>query len=191
MTDQKFGQTPSQTIGPFFGYALPFAGGPDLVSPHLSIAVRLHGTVFDGAGEPVPDALIEIWQANEEGILPTELGTFARDGINGPVSGFTGFGRCPTSRAGRYGFTTVKPGPVNGKAPYVLVTIFARGMPQHVFTRVYFPDEVDLNAEDALLSALPEDRRSTLVATRDKPGEYRFDIRLQGEDETVFLDFDA
>jgi len=181
-----FLQTPSQTIGPFFGYALPYDGGPDLVPAHLPSAIRLHGTVLDGHGEPVPDALIEIWQANEEGILPRELGSLARDGCT-----FTGFGRCPSTRAGKYGFTTVKPGPVNGNAPYILVTVFARGMPQHLFTRCYFPDEIDLNEADTLLGAVPVDRRSTLVAIEDKPGEFRFDIRLQGDGETVFLDFDA
>jgi protocatechuate 3,4-dioxygenase alpha subunit len=186
MTDSKLLQTPSQTIGPFFGFALPYAGGPELVEPHLPLAIRLHGTVFDGAGEPVPDALIEIWQANEDGVLPRELGSLQRDHYT-----FTGFGRCPTDRAGNYGFTTVKPGSVNGKAPYVFVTVFARGMPMHLFTRAYFPDEVDRNAADAVLSALDAQRRSTLVAVAGKPAEYRFDIHLQGEGETVFLDFDA
>ena len=181
-----FLQTPSQTVGPFFGYALPYAGGPDLVAAHLPLAIRLHGTVLDGNGDPVPDALIEIWQADEDGILPQELGSFARDGYT-----FTGFGRCPSTRAGKYGFTTVKPGPVNGKAPYILVTVFARGMPQHLFTRCYFPDEVDLNSADAVLNAVPADRRSTLIAVEGNPAEYRFDIRLQGDGETVFLDFDA
>jgi protocatechuate 3,4-dioxygenase alpha subunit len=181
-----FLQTPSQTIGPFFGYALPYDGGRALVPAHLPNAIRLHGTVFDGHGEPVPDALIEIWQADERGILPQELGSLERDGYT-----FTGFGRCPSTRAGRFGFTTVKPGAVNGKAPYVLVTVFARGMPQHLFTRCYFPDEVDLNGADAVLGAIPAERRATLVATEDKPGEFRFDIHLQGDGETVFLDFDA
>lgn len=195
MTDPQeskavYRQTPSQTIGPFFGYALPYPGGQDLVPAHLPTAIRLHGTVFDGAGNPIPDALIEIWQANEEGILPRELGSFERNGQYAIGTPFTGFGRCPTTRAGTYGFTTVKPGPVNGKAPYVLVTVFARGMPIHLFTRAYFPDEVDLNAADTVLSSVPADRRSTLIAVRDKPGEYRFDIRIQGEGETVFLDFD-
>ena len=186
MTDQPYLQTPSQTIGPFFGYALPSAGGPELVPGHHPLAIRLHGTVLDGAGQPVPDALIEIWQADQEGILPTALGSLDRDSYT-----FTGFGRCPTTRAGDFGFTTIKPGPVNGKAPYVLVTVFARGMPMHLFTRAYFADEVDLNAADAVLSAVPAERRSTLIAVQEKPAEYRFDIRLQGEGETVFLDFDA
>jgi len=179
-------QTPSQTIGPFFGYALPYVGGPELVPAHLPTAITLFGTVFDGAGDPIPDALIEIWQADEKGVLPEALGSLDRDGRE-----FTGFGRCPTTRAGHYGFTTVKPGPVEGKAPYILVTVFARGMPIHLFTRVYFADEIDLNAADAVLGAIPEERRSTLLAVQEKSGEYRFDIRIQGDGETVFLDFDA
>jgi protocatechuate 3,4-dioxygenase alpha subunit len=187
----RFEQTPSQTIGPFFAYALPYDGGQDLVPAHHPLAIRLHGTVFDGAGDPVPDALIEIWQANGEGIIPQELGSLARDSQYAIGSAFTGFGRCPTTLAGTYGFTTVKPGPVNGKAPYVFVTVFARGMPIHLFTRVYFPDEVDPNAGDTVLSSIPADRRATLIAIEDKPGEFRFDIHLQGEAETIFLDFDA
>jgi protocatechuate 3,4-dioxygenase alpha subunit len=179
-------QTPSQTIGPFFGFALPYAGGPELVPGHHSSAIRLHGTIFDGAGVPVPDAIVEIWQADENGVLPKELGSLERDGYT-----FTGFGRDATTRAGDYGFTTVKPRGVAGGAPYVLVTIFARGLTHHLFTRAYFPEEAELHATDTVLSSVPADRRATLVATLGKPGEYRFDIRLQGEGETVFLDFDA
>lgn len=193
MTDTSpttYRQTPSQTIGPFFGYALPYDGGPDLVPADRPSAIRLYGTVFDGAGNPVPDALLELWQADEEGILPRELGSLGRGGQGSAGAAFTGFGRCASTRAGRYGFTTVKPGPVSGKAPYILVTVFARGMTQHLFTRCYFPDEVDLNAEDTVLNTVPTERRSTLIAVQEKAG-YRFDIHLQGEGETVFLDFDA
>lgn len=186
MTDptEKPLQTPSQTIGPFFAFGLPYEGGPQLVPGHSPDAIRLHGTVIDGAGEPIPDALIEIWQADERGRLPVVQGSLARDGYT-----FTGFGRDATTRAGAYSFTTVKPGPVEGRAPYVLVTIFARGLTHHLFTRAYFDDEVDLNAADTLLSGLPESRRGTLIAVSDSPGSYRFDLRLQGDGETVFLDF--
>jgi protocatechuate 3,4-dioxygenase, alpha subunit len=184
-TSGEFLQTPSQTIGPFFAYALPYAGGPELVPGHHPLAIRLHGTVVDGAGQPIPDALIEIWQANERGVVPTAQGSFDRDRYT-----FTGFGRDATTLAGAYNFTTLKPGPVDGKAPYVLVTIFARGLTHHLTTRAYFDDEAELNAADALLGGLPEDRRTTLIAVSDAPGSYRFDVRLQGEDETVFLDFD-
>jgi protocatechuate 3,4-dioxygenase, alpha subunit len=177
-------QTPSQTIGPFFAFGLPYEGGPQLVPGHSPLAIRLHGTVFDGDGTPIPDALVEIWQADERGELPVALGSRARDGYT-----FTGFGRDATTRAGDYSFTTVKPGPVNGKAPYVLLTVFARGLTHHLFTRAYFDDETDLNAADALLAGLPSDRRSTLVAVSETSGSYRFDIRVQGERETVFLEF--
>ena len=177
-------QTPSQTIGPFFAFGLEYEGGPHLVPGHLPEAIRLHGTVFDGAGEPIPDALIEIWQADDRGVLPAAQGSLARDGYT-----FTGFGRDATTRAGTYGFTTVKPGPIEGRAPYVLVTIFARGLTHHLFTRAYFDDEAERNAAEAVLSGLPESRRATLIAVTDSPGSYRFDVRLQGEGETVFLEF--
>ena len=181
---ESFEQTPSQTVGPFFGYALPYEGGPELVPGHNPLAIRLHGVVYDGSGQPIPDAIIEIWQADERGVMPTEKGAFARDRYT-----FTGFGRDATTLAGQYNFTTLKPGPVDGKAPYVLVTIFARGLTHHLTTRAYFDDEVDLNSADALLSGLADDRRATLVAVSDAAGSYRFDIHLQGDGETVFLDF--
>ena len=177
-------QTPSQTIGPFFAFALPYEGGPELVPGHHPLAIRLHGTVFDGSGEPVPDAVIEIWQAGERGILPTATGSLARDRYT-----FTGFGRDATTLAGDFNFTTIKPGPVDGSAPYILVTVFARGLTHHLFTRAYFDDETDLNAADPLLADLPDDRRPTLIAVSDDEGSYRFDIRLQGDGETVFLEF--
>lgn len=181
-----FVQTPSQTVGPFYGYALPYDKGPELVPGHHPHAIRLHGTVTDGAGEPVIDALLEIWQADGEGALSSELGSLDRDGFT-----FTGFGRAATTMAGHYTFTTVKPGPVAGHAPYVLVTIFARGLTHHLFTRVYFAADAALLATDTVLAQVPADRRSTLISVQDGPASYRFDIRLQGEGETVFLDFDA
>lgn len=177
-------QTPSQTIGPFFAFALPYPGGPELVPGHDPLAIRLHGRVFDGAGVAIPDAVVEIWQANARGIVPTAQGSLARDRYT-----FTGFGRDATTLAGDYSFTTVKPGSIGGKAPYVLVTIFARGLTHHLFTRAYFDDENDLNGADALLGSLPAERRATLVAASDAPGSYRFDVHLQGKTETVFLEF--
>jgi protocatechuate 3,4-dioxygenase alpha subunit len=180
----KLLQTPSQTIGPFFAFGLEYEGGTQLVPGHLPQAIRLHGTVLDGAGAPIPDGLVEIWQADERGHLPQELGSLTRDGYT-----FTGFGRDTTTRAGNYGFTTVKPGPVDGRAPYVLVTVFARGLTHHLSTRAYFDDETELNQRDSLLASVPADRRSTLIAVSDAPASYRFDIRLQGDGETVFLEF--
>jgi len=186
MTESTGGllQTPSQTIGPFFAFGLPYEGGPQLVAGHSPLAIRLHGTVLDGVGAPIPDALVEIWQADERGVLSGERGSLARDGYT-----FTGFGRGATTRAGDYSFTTVKPGPVDGRAPCVLVTIFARGLTHHLFTRAYFDDETEANQTDSLLAGLPADRRSTLIAVSDAPASYRFDIRLQGDGETVFLEF--
>jgi protocatechuate 3,4-dioxygenase alpha subunit len=178
-------QTPSQTVGPFFGFALPYPGGPNLVPASSARAIRLHGTVFDGAGQPVPDAIVEIWQADESGALPTAVGSLDRDGYT-----FTGFGRDATTRAGSYGFTTIRPGGVGGGVPYVVACIFARGLTHHLFTRIYFPEDAELHAADVLLSSVPADRRATLVAIAEVEGSYRFDIHLQGDGETVFLDYD-
>lgn len=179
-------QTPSQTVGPFFGYALPYEKGWELVAPHHPAAIRLHGTVFDGDGAVVPDAILEIWQADGTGAVSRERGSLEPDGYT-----FTGFGRASVSLAGHYSFTTVKPGPVSdGAAPSILVTIFARGLTHHLFTRVYFPGDA-AHDTDAVLAAVPADRRSTLISVSDAPASYRFDIHLQGKGETVFLDFDA
>lgn len=179
------GQTPSQTVGPFFGYALPYEGGPDVRAPWQPDAIRLHGTVFDGAGVPIPDAVVEIWGADAAGRPSTERGSFHRD-----QHGFAGFGRAAVDRDGHYSFTTIKPCTMReGSAPYLLVTIFARGVLHHLFTRAYFGDEPDANAGDPLLARLDPARRGTLVAAADAPGSYRFDVRLQGDGETVFLDY--
>jgi len=175
--------TPGQTVGPFFGFALPFPGGPDLVPPGSPAALRLHGTVRDGAGTPVPDALLEIWQLDADGGVPREQGSLHRDGYT-----FTGFGRAATDDTGRYSFTTVAPGAPAGKAPFIAMTVFARGLMNRLFTRVYLPGDDGLLAADPLLAAVPEDRRGTLVATRDEHGLV-FDVVLQGEDETVFLTY--
>ncbi|KQT94710.1 protocatechuate 3,4-dioxygenase subunit alpha [Marmoricola sp. Leaf446] len=174
--------TPGQTIGPFFGYALPVAGGELLVPASHPGAVRLRGTVYDGHGDPVPDALLEIWQADAEGRASTAEGSLRRDPFE-----FTGFGRTPVDPAGRYTFTTVVPGATTpGRAPFVAMTVFARGLLDRLLTRVYLPLDEDALAADPFLAGVPEDRRHTLVATRDEHG-FVFDVRLQGEDETVFL----
>ncbi|WP_295126716.1 protocatechuate 3,4-dioxygenase subunit alpha [uncultured Leifsonia sp.] len=173
-----FLQTPSQTVGPFFGYALPYEGGPEIAAPWRADAIRFHGAVYDGAGEPVPDAILEVWGADADGRPIAERGSLARDG-----HGVTGFGRAAVDRAGHFSFTTVRPGaPAPGRAPYLLVTVFARGLLHHLFTRAYFGD-------DPFLATVPEDRRGTLLAVQDGDRSYRFDIRLQGDGETVFLDF--
>ncbi|WP_246190453.1 protocatechuate 3,4-dioxygenase subunit alpha [Agromyces agglutinans] len=179
------GQTPSQTVGPFFGYALPYAGGPEVRAAWQPDAIRLHGVVLDGAGAPISDAIIEIWGADASGRTSTERGSFHRD-----QHGFTGFGRSAVDRDGRYSFTTVKPGAMrDGSAPYVLIAVFGRGVTHHLFTRAYFGDEPSANATDPLLVSVDPARRDTLVAVPDAPRSYRFDLRLQGERETVFLDY--
>ncbi len=176
--------TPGQTIGPFFGYALPYPGDSELVPRGHRDAIRLHGTVHDGAGEPVPDALLELWQADQSGQVPRAGGSLHRDGYT-----FTGFGRAATDARGEYSFSTVLPGPTQpGAASFVAITVFARGLTNRLFTRAYLPVSEPALEADAVLGSLPEDRRQTLVATPDEDG-YRFDVRLQGEGETVFLQF--
>lgn len=174
--------TPGQTVGPFFGYALPFDGGDTLVPAGHPGAIRLHGTVYDGAGVPVPDAIVELWQADQDGQVPQAEGSRARDGWT-----FTGFGRTPVDDAGRYSFTTVRPAPTSdGEAAFFAITVFARGLLHRLLTRAYLSLEDALAAGDAVLTSVPDDRRRTLVAREDEHG-FVFDIRLQGEDETVFL----
>jgi protocatechuate 3,4-dioxygenase, alpha subunit len=179
------GLTPSQTVGPFFDYALPYEGGERLVGAGDPDALRIAGTVFDGAGDPVPDALIEIWQANRAGRYrhPDD----ARDEL--PLEdGFTGFGRCPTDAEGRFGFVTVKPGAVPPHAPHVNVIVLGRGLLKQLVTRIYFPDEEAANAADPLLASIEDPAvRSTLVG-RARDGVLGFDIHLQGERQTAFLD---
>lgn len=174
--------TPGQTVGPFFHDALPYEGDSALVPPGSAGAIRLHGTVYDGAGEPIPDALVEIWQAAPDGTVVQEPGSLRRDGWT-----FTGFGRAATRGDGTYVFSTLVPGPTDdGTAAFFAVTVFARGLTHRLFTRAYVPGDDAALAPDRLLASVPAERRATLVAVADDLG-LRFDIRLQGEDETVFL----
>jgi protocatechuate 3,4-dioxygenase, alpha subunit len=179
--------TPSQTVGPFFGHALPWPDGPYVVPDGTPGAVWLRGRVLDGAGEPVPDALVETWQADPDGRFTHP------DDPRGPATGFRGFGRCPTDPEGRYAILTRKPGPVPGpdgrpQAPHVDVSVFARGLLDRVVTRAYFGDEERANAADPVLASVTDaDARATLVAEPTGDG-YRFDVRLQGDRETVFFD---
>ncbi|WP_099042143.1 protocatechuate 3,4-dioxygenase subunit alpha [Mycobacterium neglectum] len=175
--------TPGQTVGPFYGYALPFDRGSELVPPGSPGAIQLHGVVTDGAGNPVPDALLEIWQADADGVIPSATGSLRRDGWT-----FTGWGRAATDDAGHYSFSTVPPGPTTpGTAPFFLLAVFARGLLNRLFTRAYLP--CDQIAADRLLNSLPPQRRQTLIASREAAG-LRFDIKLQaGDDETVFLSY--
>jgi len=177
--------TPGQTIGPFFHDALPFDGDRELV-PHTSPgAVRLHGFVYDGAGVGVPDALLEIRQADGSGRVPTVEGSLRRDGAS-----FTGWGRTTTDPTGHYWFSTVEPGPaVEGRAPFIAVTVFARGLLNRLFTRVYLSVDDEILAADPLLATIEPAEQAGLVARREDNGSLRFDIHLQGAHETVFLTF--
>ena len=179
--------TPSQTVGPFF--ALPdgmlWSDGAQVVAEDRADSFLLRGRLTDGNGDPVPDGVIEIWQADEQGRFDHP------DDPRGQPSGWQGFGRCPTDTDGRFWFRTVKPGPLptpagETEAPHIDVTVLARGMLNRAVTRVYFPEEA-ANDTDPVLTRVPRDRRSTLLAA---PGEggFRFDIRLQGAGETVFFE---
>lgn len=181
----KLTPTPGQTIGPFYGYALPFEKDNELVNQAHPNSVRLHGVVCDGNGEIIPDALLEIWQADEHGNVVSREGSLVRDGYT-----FTGWGRAAVDNAGHYTFTTVNPGATDeGKAPFIMLTVFARGLLNRLFTRIYLPEDTTALARDPLLVSLSEAERSTLIATREADGSLRFDIRLQGENETVFLSY--
>ena len=175
-------ETPSQTIGPFFAVGLPWPDGPDVVADGTPGALWIGGQVTDGTGEPVPDALVETWQADPAGRFAGGSG----------ASGFRGFGRCATDAEGRWAVRTVKPGPLptpddGTEAPHLDVSVFARGLLHRLVTRIYFPDEPDANAADPLLASIPDPRvRVRLVATPDGD-RLRFDIRLQGDRETPFL----
>jgi protocatechuate 3,4-dioxygenase, alpha subunit len=189
------GVTPSQTVGPFFHFSLTpteydFRGiaGDNLVTPDaVGAPIRVAGRLIDGAGNPVPDAMIEIWQADGAGRYAG-----SEPGAN---TSFKGFGRAATSKEGAFRFTTVKPGAVPGpegrpQAPHINVGVFARGMLKRLFTRIYFEGEPG-NASDAILALIPTQRRATLLARNDGIGDglplFVFDIRLQGDGETVFF----
>lgn len=177
--------TPGQTVGPFYGYALPFPGDSVLSVQGAQGTIRLHGTVRDGAGTPVQDAILELWQADENGDIVRETGSLKRDGHT-----FTGWGRAATDDDGHYTFSTRVPGPTEDGAPaFFAVLVFARGLLDKLHTRAYLPDDQAALAADPLLSSLPEDRRRIMIAEREPDGSLRFDVRLQGEGETVFLDF--
>ena len=181
----KLVPTPGQTIGPFYGYALPYEKDNELVNQAHPNSVRLHGVVYDGKGEVIPGALLEIWQADEDGNVVSREGSLVRDGYT-----FTGWGRTAVDNVGHYTFTTVNPGATEpGKAPFIMLTVFARGLLNRLFTRIYLPEDTAALANDPLLASLTEAERKTLIATREADGSLRLDIRLQGEEETVFLSY--
>jgi protocatechuate 3,4-dioxygenase alpha subunit len=144
--------------------------------------IRITGTVIDGQGQPLADALVELWQADGQGRYAHPADKRSSN------AAFRGFGRCASDDKGVFAFDTVKPGAIgDGQAPHVTLIIFARGGQNHFYTRVYFADEAEANARDRVLASVPADRRATLIAAREG-NTYRFDIRLQGERETVFFD---
>jgi protocatechuate 3,4-dioxygenase alpha subunit len=177
--------TPGQTIGPFFHYSLPFDLDRELVPPGSTQAVRLHGYVYDGARRPVPDALLEIRQADVSGHVPEVEGSLHRSG-----AAFTGWGRSDTDATGHYWFNTVEPAPTRaGGAAFFAVTVFARGLLNRLFTRIYLPGDEAALAADSLLAELDANLRSRMLAIRGPDGILRFDVHLQGERESVFLTF--
>jgi protocatechuate 3,4-dioxygenase alpha subunit len=188
---ERLRQTPSQTVGPFFAYSLTAAQyGYDynsivnglLHGDHTEGSrIYITGSIYDGEGNPIPDALIEFCQADA-------TGNNIRQYPNNPISTFKGFGRLGTGtqREHRFTFSTVKPGAVNGQAPHIDVILFMRGSLHGLYTRIYFDDEA--NNHDALLKEVDEARRLTLIAKRQDKNTYRFDVYMQGENETVFFE---
>ncbi|MGB0084181.1 MAG: protocatechuate 3,4-dioxygenase subunit alpha [Rhodomicrobiaceae bacterium] len=190
MADTSYPATPSQTVGPFFGYALPYPGGDTLTAEAtLGERIVIEGRLFDGGGAPVNDGLIEIWQANSQGRYrhPEDMQEKQLD------PNFNGFGRTETDEDGWFRFHTIKPGQVPGpngtaQAPHINISVMGRGILKRLATRLYFSDEA-ANASDPILALVPQERRGTLIAERTGEGTvYRFDIILQGENETVFFD---
>lgn len=180
--------TPSQTVGPFLSIGMTWQDGEHVVSEGTPGSFWIRGRLLDGAGEAVSDGVIETWQADPYGQF-----AHAVTPLGSATHGFSGFGRSLTGPGGRYGVLTVKPGRVDDgvggvQAPHLDVSVFARGLLHRVVMRIYFADEIDANAADPVLSALPDDRaRSTLIAVPDRAGDYALDVRLQGDRETVFF----
>lgn len=193
----RLSQTPSQTVGPYFSMILARDDDEEVMATSKTAGerIRITGRLLDGNGAPIEDGLIEAWQANAAGRYRHPIDD--RDDL--PLdAGFTGFGRAKTTfEDGTYRFETIRPGRVPApdgglQAPHVNLVIQARGILNPSFTRCYLEDEAAANAEDPVLAAVPADRRHTLLATRDDASEvvtYHFDIRVQGDDETVFLDW--
>jgi protocatechuate 3,4-dioxygenase, alpha subunit len=179
--------SPSQTVGPYLAIGLLWPDGPDVVAQGTPGTIRVFGQLYDGDGEPVPDGLVETWQADPDGRFdhPDDPRGAARR------EGFRGFGRCATGPNGEWEIRTLKPGQVPAAdgsllAPHLDVSVFARGLLDRLVTRIYFGDEEEANAADPVLAEVPAERRSTLIAQRTEGG-YRLDLRLQGEGETVFF----
>ncbi len=183
--------TPSQTVGPYFSIGLAWLNRCDLArgAPGAE-RVTIRGRVLDGEGQPVPDACLEIWQADAHGIYPQP----DNPQENSHARGFSGFGRIPTNDRGEFSFTTIKPGSVPGpdgrpQAPHLEISVFMRGLLRRLVTRLYFPNDPG-NPEDHVLNLVPAGRRPTLIARpfAEDPHILEWDIRLQGEQETVFFE---
>ncbi|MFF4250148.1 protocatechuate 3,4-dioxygenase subunit alpha [Streptomyces sp. NPDC001663] len=186
--------TPSHTVGPFYGHALPFPGGGDIAPVGHPDTITVQGYITDGEGNPLPDAFVELWGADPDSNLPQVDGSIRRDPASGGYLGrngveFTGWGRIQTDANGHWYARTLRPGARGQSAPYISVCVFARGLLVHLYTRIYLPGDEAALAADPLLARLAAERRDTLIAKDDGKGTYRFDIRLQGEGETVFLEF--
>jgi len=182
------GLTPFQTVGPYFAILLRSRRDSRMAASETPRQITIEGLLLDGAGTPISDGLIEIWQADAQGVFrhPDDPRSAGAD------PGFHGHGWCHTGTEGQFAFRTVKPGRVPGpdgplQAPHVLVSVMARGILARYLTRCYFEDE-PTNEQDAVLQCVPAPRRSTLVARCTESGSYRFDIVLQGARETVFFD---
>lgn len=183
--------TPWQTVGPYFSIGMDWLNRSDLThGASGSERITIRGRVLDGEGQPVPDACLELWQADARGkyALPEDV----RE--KSPEQEFFGFGRIPTNERGEFSFMTIKPGSVHGpdghpQAPHIQVTVFMRGLLRRLVTRLYFPDDSAL-ATDHVLNLVPAERRATLIARplAEEQNIFEWDIRLQGEDETVFFD---
>ena len=184
--------TPSQTVGPYLSIGFDWLNRHDIAGTADGTRLSVEGRVFDGDGVSINDAVIEIWQANAGGKY-----AHPDDRQDKPLlPGFTGFGRIPTDADGRFRFTTIKPGRVPGhwteqlQAPHLEVSVLARGVIKRLATRMYFPDEPS-NADDPVLKLVPADRRATLIATKAAQSgivALQWDVRIQGDDETVFFD---
>ena len=182
--------TPSQTVGPFFSIGLDWMNRANLAEGSAGERVAIRGRVLDGDGQPVPDAVLEIWQADAEGRYHHPEHADPRNN----ATPFVGFGRIPTDDRGQFSFTTIKPGPVHGpdgepQAPHLQISVFMRGLLRQLVTRMYFPDE-PLNASDLVLQTVPESRRETLIARQTGPAgsALEWNVLLQGGNETVFFD---
>lgn len=180
--------TPSQTVGPFLAIVLPWEDGPDVVTEGTPGAIRIYGRLLDGERQPIPDGIVEVWQADPNGRFnhpddPRGAATYP---------GFRGFGRSATDEDGGFWFRTVKPGPLptedgQSEAPHLDVSVLSRGLLNRLVTRIYFPDEAEANAADPVFAALDSSEQERLTAVAQPDGSLRFDILIQGADETPFF----